>query len=77
MFTFLMTLMVWRSEPTAPCGEGGTPEEKPSELETENCRNYATAYYWDMYGALDEAHNAKNEGRNGATRSVVRFYFYC
>lgn len=63
MFAFLMTLLVWRSERKAPCGAGGHPEEKPPDLEAENRRNHATAYYWDVYGALDTAHNASLEGR--------------
>jgi len=53
MIKFIMTLMVMHNKRAAPCRDGGHPEEKPPDLETENCHNYATAYYWDMYGALD------------------------
>lgn len=52
MFAFILTLMVMRTECAAPFGAGGNTEEKPPDLESENHRNYATAYYWDMYGAL-------------------------
>ena len=55
MFLFLMTLMVINSLSAAPLGKCGNPEEKPRFLDEESLRrNFATAYYWDMYGALTE-----------------------
>jgi hypothetical protein len=51
MFVFVMTLLVMCNTRAAPCGAGGHPNDKPPDLGTENARNYATAYYWDMYGA--------------------------
>lgn len=32
--------------------EAGGPQDQPPDLDdAETARNYATAYYWDMYGA--------------------------
>lgn len=55
MFIFLLTLMAMRSETALPDRAGG-PRQKPPDLDdTETAPNYATAYFWDMYGATEAA----------------------
>ena len=51
MFLFLMILAMIRAAPDQPNETGDTRTISP-DIKAENCRNYATAYYWDMYGAL-------------------------
>ena len=59
IFLFLLTLLVMRNEPALPDKAGG-PQEKPPDLnDSETAPNYATAYYWNMYGATEAQHNRR------------------
>lgn len=51
MIPFLMTLLVMCNLCTAPGEAGWLPEEKPPDLDLEKPKSYATAFYWEMYGA--------------------------
>jgi hypothetical protein len=54
MIAFLMTLVVMRSTSDIPRKAGGKPKEKPPDIEPiNNPFDYATAFYWEMYGARD------------------------
>ena len=37
---------------TIPIEAGWLPEEKPPDLDREKPKSYATAFYWEMYGAI-------------------------
>lgn len=56
MFLFILTLMAIRAAPVKPNEAGDTHAISP-DIETETARNYATAYYWDMYGAMIATYN--------------------
>jgi len=59
MIAFLMALVVMLFASDIPRDAGGKPKEKPPDLEpTDKPFAYATAFYWEMYGATAEAHNA-------------------
>jgi hypothetical protein len=63
MISFLMTLVVMRFTNDIPREAGGKPKEKPPDLEpTDKPFAYATAFYWEMYGATAKAHNAIIQG---------------
>jgi len=57
MFLFLMSLLVMLIENALP-REAGGPQDKPPDLDdAETALDYATAYYWDMYGETSAQHN--------------------
>lgn len=58
MFLFLLTLLVMRNKPALLDEAGDPPRKKPPDLDdSETALNYATAYYWDMYGEIEAQHN--------------------